>query len=861
MAKSKNAKNPRAVVATAETAATSANEHRGRLMPRESVEKWFRSGMEFLALQDNKRALRQDVLDAMAIALPPTLEQQSLNNSGSQRWRTHVQFQFTAFKKANFLTRKGGWWTLLPAGEAAIADSKFDLLAASGKAYRDYKKSQLIEDAEAKTWLIATDVNGSKWPMFRYTGCIAVGFEDIAPDSLLGLSKRQIIQIAESRLGDKKSQSINADMLINFSTQMKVGERVVAKSGRDQILGLGVIESDYTFVSGDSWPHQRRVRWMPGTEIDLTEEVHMPQKTLTPIDAEHEVMKAIEASDLIERPDVEKWLGLSEPVVQGQGFSGLVDRFYSEFFTQIEGRTHIALYSEATRSILKNLETVRQAKLNHKPLSPLVFNLLLAHKNTRPSRDQGRWISPAPVITKDLISWFEGAGWHKKNGWEETATALLEMFEGCLANKNNLQASLTTFANRKDSTGFKVGFISATLNALEPKNFPLINSKVRKCCKKLFNVDLAKDLPGYAHACGLLSNEIGNTINPLFSEHRFNGYPVTNLFDTFCHWWVTQGSSAPSASTHPPVLPVYKLQDAVKGLFISDDEFETLRRQAIRKKALILCGPPGTGKSFVAERLAKLLVGHEAESNRVTVQFHAAYGYEDFIEGLRPTPNGSFELRDGIFRRLCIRAIRKSEETFVLVIEEINRGNLAKIFGEALFLIEADKRGSTHAINQTAYSSARKNDVDEQFYIPKNLIILGTMNTADRSLALVDFALRRRFAHENLSSQIASTRYRQYLLGDCKAPEELVDRIQRAVESLNNKIKNTTSLGLEFCVGHSFFVPNMFENSISDDEEWETWVRDVADSEIQPLVFEYLHPDRDEAQGIVDAFRAELGLD
>ncbi|MFW5653466.1 MAG: McrB family protein [Planctomycetota bacterium] len=149
------------------------------------------------------------------------------------------------------------------------------------------------------------------------------------------------------------------------------------------------------------------------------------------------------------------------------------------------------------------------------------------------------------------------------------------------------------------------------------------------------------------------------------------------------------------------------------------------------KGQIILQGPPGTGKTYIARKFARTLAG--ADDNVALVQFHPSYAYEDFVEGYRPCGPSNFEVRDGPLKRIAARAVDSPQQTFVLIIDEINRGNIAKVFGELLFLLEYRDESIT-----LQYST-------EPFSLPENLFIIGTMNTADRSIALLDMALRRRF--------------------------------------------------------------------------------------------------------------------
>jgi hypothetical protein len=282
----------------------------------------------------------------------------------------------------------------------------------------------------------------------------------------------------------------------------------------------------------------------------------------------------------------------------------------------------------------------------------------------------------------------------------------------------------------------------------------------------------------------------------------------------------------------PQPVPVrarepYTADDALADLFMDQDAF--LRTLAIwrAKKNLILQGAPGVGKSFVARRLAYALMGFRDPSGVRTVQFHQSYSYEDFIQGYRPTASG-FGLQQGVFLEFCERALIESDETYVFVIDEINRGNLSKIFGELLLLIETDKRSPEWATKLAYEPSA-----EGRFYVPPNVYLLGMMNTADRSLSLVDYALRRRFAFITLKPEYEAGKFRTFI-AERGASAELVDRIISRMTALNADIADDkTSLGPGFCIGHSFFVPTAIQ--VPD----ASWYEYIVDTEIVPLLEEY----------------------
>lgn len=274
----------------------------------------------------------------------------------------------------------------------------------------------------------------------------------------------------------------------------------------------------------------------------------------------------------------------------------------------------------------------------------------------------------------------------------------------------------------------------------------------------------------------------------------------------------------------------YSSRDIIAdGCFLTQQEVDGIIERLRSKRNLILQGPPGTGKTWLARRLAFALMGEKAKPRVRSVQFHPNLSYEDFVRGWRPSGDGRLDLVDGPFLEIASQALQDAANQYVLVIEEINRGHPAQIFGELLTLIEADKRTPDAAIELSYATSG-----DKPMYVPANLYIIGTMNIADRSLALVDYALRRRFAFWDLEPRFGEP-WRKWLSDNHSIDIDLCRDFERRINALNQTITDSTSLGRQYCIGHSYLTPARGQ----DVKDPVSWFRQVVNTEIVPLLSEY----------------------
>ncbi|TKZ30675.1 AAA family ATPase, partial [Brachyspira catarrhinii] len=378
----------------------------------------------------------------------------------------------------------------------------------------------------------------------------------------------------------------------------------------------------------------------------------------------------------------------------------------------------------------------------------------------------------------------------------------------------NREAFIKFYDLAKDIKGVKWN-LTMGLFWIRPFKYVNLDEKNREYIKFKFNQNI-KTLPNgeeYLNLCDKLLEDIKNINIKDFPElsHKAWQFP-------------------PPPPPPPPPTENYDKNKFLQEVYITDKEYNKLEKLIKEKKNIILQGSAGVGKSYAAKKLAYSIIGEKDNERVKMIQFHQSYSYEDFIMGYRPNENG-FELKEGVFYKFCEDARNDEGNDYFLIIDEINRGNISKIFGELFMLIENDKRGEEYAL-ELIYTN-------EKFSVPENLYIIGLMNTADRSLAMLDYALRRRFVFIDLEPAFNKPQFREDLESK-NIDKDLINKIIEKFTKLNETIKTDKTLGKGYTIGHSYFCNRKNLNK----EDYE----DIINYEIAPTLREYWFDNEDKAE-------------
>ena len=692
-------------------------------------------------------------------------------------------------------------------------------------------------------------VRGGKEGKFELTAIernkMALGWEKV--EDMGGFKdKAAVLECLREAYPDIKAGTLNtwASELHVFANEIREGDIVVMPcKGKDHVF-IGRVDGEYSFGSDPEFRHLRSVKWNKNQvsrdvfKQDLRKSFNAPPTVyeVSKNDAVNRVRAVLESGhDPGDRFD---WIPFYEAAAEAlRGFKNgrkkLLDGILAVKsrmdienipFTPLEDR-----FRDGTRGQLEDICPFTVIGSFNRGITDANRGIIAGalREFLAVSYAAPKFWGGIPVLD-NRKSWFFG---FEKERKPDDIDRLWEIFRQALRFVRSGDAeSRAAFAKSYDEA-LEVKNTARNLTMglywIRPWNFPTLDDKSQKYITETLGILIPKDVPD---AAGYL--EIIDALKARFKE---KDCPVHSFPELSLAAWENKPLPVPPEPENRPTpkppesLPTpYSVADIMKeGCFLEPSSIEEMLERLRSKKNIVLQGPPGTGKTWLAKKLAFVLVGRREEANIRAVQFHPSLSYEDFVRGWRPSGEGKLELVDGPFLEIAETARQSPGETYVIVIEEINRGNPAQILGELLTLLEADKRTRESAL---ALSYPRPGG--ERVFIPENLYVIGTMNIADRSLALVDFALRRRFAFIDLEPAL-NDRWREWCHQECGIGYGVLDRIRDRIEALNERISGDPSLGSQFRIGHSYVTPN---STVEDPDEW---FRQVASTEIGPLLEEY----------------------
>ena len=697
-------------------------------------------------------------------------------------------------------------------------------------------------------------VRGGKEGKFELTAIernkMALGWEKV--EDMGGFKdKAAVLECLREAYPDIRAGTLNtwANELHVFANEICEGDIVVMPcKGKDHVF-IGRVDGEYSFGSDPEFRHLRPVKWNKNQvprdvfKQDLRKSFNAPQTVyeVSKNDAVNRVHAVLESGH---DPDDRS----GEAVADGNRFDWIP--FYEAAAEVLRG------FKNERKKLLDGIFTVKsRMDIENIPFTPLedrfrngtrgslrdICPFTVIGSFNRGITDANRGIiagalqefldisQAAPKfwggipVLHSTKSWFFG---FEKDRGRDDINKLWEIFERAISlaesdNEEN-KAAFTKAYDEALEVRNTAWNLTMGLYWIRPRNFPTLDGKSREYITETLGIPIPKDVPD---AAGYLK-----IIDDLKDRFEKKDCPVRSFPELSLAAW-EKGDPSPGpehpVEPGPPAVP-YSVADIMEeGCFLEPSSIEEMLERLRSKKNIVLQGPPGTGKTWLAKKLAFVLVGRRDEANIRAVQFHPSLSYEDFVRGWRPSGDGKLELVDGPFLEIAETARRSPREPYVIVIEEINRGNPAQILGELLTLLEADKR-----TRESALALSYPRDGGERVFLPENLYVIGTMNIADRSLALVDFALRRRFAFIDLEPAL-NDRWRKWCHQEYGIGYEALSRIRGRIEALNDRISADPNLGPQFRIGHSYVTP------ISTVEDPDAWFRHVVSTEIAPLLEEY----------------------
>ena len=564
-----------------------------------------------------------------------------------------------------------------------------------GASTRDVPKdtNSNILNSSITYWTFSPGEKASKWQLCINEGIMCIGWDALG--DLSHYSSREDMRKEIKKHYPTDGSAINDSLAVwQFSHEMKPGDIVFAKKGKDQIIGRGIVESDYMFDSARTeFKNIRKVKW-----------------------------------------------------------------------------TNIGEWTSDDRHAIKTLTNVTSFTNYVKKL-----NYLIDRKNT-----------PKQVESTDKQYWWLTGSpkyWSPSNDWD-----LGEDIDYTLYNEKGNKRRIF-----KHFTEAKPGDAVIAYESTPALQIVAIGYVVSETDGEVLYIRKKEELLSPVPYSEILTNPVLKNSEPVMNRCQGSLFRLTNDEYEEVMRLIRKENPEPIEEEVEQVeeYAPYTDKDFLEEVYMDEQHLQTMKSLLLRKKNLILQGAPGVGKTYAAKRLAYALMGEKDTSRVDIIQFHQNYSYEDFVMGYKPNNEGGFSLNNGIFYEFCQKARLHRDMPYFLIIDEINRGNLSKIFGELLQLIEADYREQPI---QLAYNKQR-------FSVPKNVHIIGMMNTADRSLAMIDYALRRRFSFFEMKPGFETSGFQEEIK---KYMDPHLDKLVKAIVELNKVIESDDSLGSGFCIGHSY---------------------------------------------------------
>ena len=630
------------------------------------------------------------------------------------------------------------------------------------------KDAQTAEEQERGYWLYVPGEGAGKWEEFRGAGIMALNWDRIG-DPTSYPNEEAVIEALETGYGDWGGRPTGAaGMIRDFTDAMRPGDVVYARRGPTEIIGRGVVRSEFRY--DDARPSYRCVRDIEWTHVGSWPlDRRVGAVSLQRVTENTSYNPAQLESLFRDRNDS----GVSTASAQAQGVGDFEKAKKHELqhwlYTPGEGA---ARWDEFRTAGIMALNWDRVGDLASFPNKESLLDALYTHYGDWGGRPR----KAADSVWDYIHAMKPGDIVYVRRSFNEIVG------RGVVRSDYRYDEDRSSFRAVRDVEWTHVGSWP-----LEQRIGRLMLQRLTENTK--YTPDQLNALIGIEDSC---------------SPSSVDGRHGSNDLD--------------EADEH------YTSADFLDEVFLSPEDLEQMLGLLRRKKNLILQGAPGTGKTFAAKRLAYALMGQTDDSRVEVVQFHQSTAYEDVVVGLRPTAEGGFAAAEGVFARFCRRAAADPGRDYVFIIDEINRANISKAFGELLMLIEAEHRGEALRLPVSG----------ELLSVPKRLHIIGMMNTADRGLALIDYALRRRFAFFEMRPALDHPGFLRHVeaVGSVRL-EALVDVVRR----LNQRIAEDEALGPGFQIGHSYLcLPAAGpEYSAGTDAD----VTSVVRYELEPLVREY----------------------